>query len=381
MLATHTHHPGVELMVHSIPQDLVSAVARYLTPEVVAKMASASGLDGSGARAAVKAAVPAILGSLVIIAETPSGVGKLVQGIADQPDGLLENLGKGPTRNARATSQASSLVASLLGGHGSSTLVSVLCKFVGVGPVSMRTVVNLLAPMILSVLRNQQRTASLDPDALACLLRRQKDRMFDAMPTGLSDALEQDGVFASVRPTAISGLHISDASDVKTPDQRRRRRSGLKIMSADWPFWALAVVLLGGLLWSMLPHAQQLAEAVKISAVPLHIVPDATLEAASQSSRLDWVSPNTYAGQDLYNRTGDKLGTIKAVLIRADGKSVAAIIGVGRYLGIGETDVTVPLLTLQLEPRNPNGHRIVMDATKDTLLAASALQKRQPIGR
>ena len=36
--------------------NLVSAVSRYLTPEVVANIASASSLDGSGTQSAVKAA-------------------------------------------------------------------------------------------------------------------------------------------------------------------------------------------------------------------------------------------------------------------------------------------------------------------------------------
>ena len=78
--------------VRSMPYNLVSAVSRHLTPEVVVNIASASSLDGSGTQSAVKAAVPAILSALVNVAETPPGARKLTRAAADQPKGFLKDL-------------------------------------------------------------------------------------------------------------------------------------------------------------------------------------------------------------------------------------------------------------------------------------------------
>ena len=42
------------------------------------------------------------------------------------------------------------------------------------------------------------------------------------------------------------------------------------------------------------------------------------------------------ANSDIYNRAGEKLGTIKDVLIGPDGKMAAVLVNVGRFLGIGD---------------------------------------------
>ena len=47
----------------------------------------------------------------------------------------------------------------------------------------------------------------------------------------------------------------------------------------------------------------------------------------------------------------------------------AAIVNVGRFLGIGGKDGALPFSALQLEQRD-NTPRIVVDATKETLQAA-----------
>lgn len=82
--------------------------------------------------------------------------------------------------------------------------------------------------------------------------------------------------------------------------------------------------------------------------------------------------PNDYTNQDIYNRAGEKLGTIKEMLIGPDGKMTAAVVNVGRFLGIGDKDLAVPFSALQMEQRG-NSHRIVIDVTRDALQAAPPL--------
>jgi hypothetical protein len=54
----------------------------------------------------------------------------------------------------------------------------------------------------------------------------------------------------------------------------------------------------------------------------------------------------------------------------------AAIINIGRDLGIGDKDVGVPYSSLELERRD-GGDRIVITATKETLHAAPAFESKQ----
>ena len=174
--------------------NIVSAVARYLTPEVVGKIATASGLNGSVAQGAVNAAVPAILSALTSVVDKPGGARKLADAVAEQPADLLTSLASKLTGSAQMASQGSSLLSSLLGGSTSSVLAATVSKFLGIGEGPMQTVMGLLAPVIMGVVGGQQRAANLDANSLARLLTGQKDQIADAMPAGLSQALNKDGI-------------------------------------------------------------------------------------------------------------------------------------------------------------------------------------------
>jgi len=56
-----------------------------------------------------------------------------------------------------------------------------------------------------------------------------------------------------------------------------------------------------------------------------------------------------FVKNDIYSRNGEQLGTIKDVLVGPDGRTAAAIINVGRYLGIGDKEIAVPFSALQVE--------------------------------
>jgi len=144
--------------------------------------------------------------------------------------------------------------------------------------------------------------------------------------------------------------------------------SKAKPQAANWAYWVLPLLALGGLLMYMLSSGRQTVEPVRTSenrAIYLTSVPDS------------WVSirgrPNDYVNQDIYNRAGDKLGTIKDVLVGADDKVTVAIINVGRYLGLGDKDVAVPHSALQRD----GTRRIVIDATRENLQAAPAFKGKQ----
>jgi hypothetical protein len=365
-----------------MPYNIISAVSAYLTPVGTANIASASSLDGAGTQSAMKAAVPAILSALVSVAETPTGARKLTHAIADEPKRFLKDLTNPILGSKQAASRGSALLSSLLGAGASSKLEATLCQFAGVGPRSMQTVMGLVTTAIMHVLRVQQRRVNPDTRGVARLLAGQKDQIVRTMPTGLHDALFKDGIYEGIASAAAPGLRITCDTSRPAYHQPSERRIVDEIGSANWPYWALGVLLFGALLWSLLPNAQQAVERVNIaqsSSEPWSIAPGADHQPVDLGSALhNWVSTaqilNTYIGQELYSRRGERLGTIKDVLIRPDGKKTAAVISVDRYLGIGDKDVAVPFSALQHEP-GANRPRIVIDASKGTLQAASALER------
>jgi len=86
------------------------------------------------------------------------------------------------------------------------------------------------------------------------------------------------------------------------------------------------------------------------------------------------VPPNSmpvtnYYKQNVYDPSNNKIGEVDDVLLAADGKINALVVGVGRFLGIGEKHVIVPFNAVKAD-RKDNKRQLVMNSTKDELKAA-----------
>lgn len=69
-------------------------------------------------------------------------------------------------------------------------------------------------------------------------------------------------------------------------------------------------------------------------------------------------------GMDVVDRTGDKVGDIKQIVLSADRKSAYALISVGGILGMGARDIAVSLDDLR-----PMDDKLQMSATKEEIEA------------
>ena len=70
-----------------------------------------------------------------------------------------------------------------------------------------------------------------------------------------------------------------------------------------------------------------------------------------------------YYNQDIYNKAGEKIGSVKDLLIGPDGRIHAAVLSVGRFLGLGERDIAVPLSAIEID-RRTDGGRITIDVVR-----------------
>jgi PRC-barrel domain len=72
-------------------------------------------------------------------------------------------------------------------------------------------------------------------------------------------------------------------------------------------------------------------------------------------------------GQAVFNRAGERIGEIDDLLIDKGGRVLAAVIGVGGFLGIGEHKVAVSYQSFEMT-REPDGKpRLVVDINKAVL--------------
>lgn len=56
----------------------------------------------------------------------------------------------------------------------------------------------------------------------------------------------------------------------------------------------------------------------------------------------DQISAKTYMGQSVYNGQNESIGSINDLILQKQGGVVAAVVGVGGFLGIGQKNVAVP---------------------------------------
>jgi hypothetical protein len=345
--------------------DLVSAVLQFLTPVVIERLGAASGLETATAQKTATVLVPSLLSGLAVLAAKPSGALQLKATVADQSD-TLESFARKLPGSALQAAMGTSALYSLLGGSPLGMLTSAVSRFTGSREGSVRTLAGLLTPLILRVLAREQRAAGLDAHGLARMLAGQTDQIMEAMPSGLRDLLDASGFYEAIGSSTLSQIRATPRTTA-----RLSRSTTTRVRGATRSYWVLPMIVVGGLLWYSLPDRPQPAESVATSGKLTYfaVVPD------------DWTSIggtlNNYVGREIYSRAGENLGTVNDILVGPDGKMAAALINVGRVLGIGHKDVAVSFTALHMEHGATNP-RIVIDATKEALQSAPNFKQLLP---
>lgn len=98
---------------------------------------------------------------------------------------------------------------------------------------------------------------------------------------------------------------------------------------------------------------------------------DTTQAAYLTEQAPDQVSANTYIGQSVYNANNESIGSVNDLILKKDGGIVAAIVGVGGFLGIGEKNVAVPMDKITIAQNTQDGSvKLTTDETAESLKAA-----------
>jgi sporulation protein YlmC with PRC-barrel domain len=119
------------------------------------------------------------------------------------------------------------------------------------------------------------------------------------------------------------------------------------------------------------------------SAVTLAIAGPAVADQASRiltSVPSSAATVSTIYKQSVYDPSDNKIGEVTDLVVQADGKIAAAMVGVGGFLGMGEKDVAVPFEALRQTTKN-NKVYLVMDTTKDALKSAPSFRYDRSSGK
>ena len=101
--------------------------------------------------------------------------------------------------------------------------------------------------------------------------------------------------------------------------------------------------------------------------------PDKSLEKSAQflnEQKTDDILASTIIGQPAVNSQDEGVGDVNDLVTDRSGKILAALIGVGGFLGIGEKDVAVRFEDLKLIRDENNNTKVVLNVSKETLASA-----------
>jgi Bacterial protein of unknown function (DUF937) len=296
--------------------NLVSVVMQFLTPDMIAKIASALGLDRSVAQKAIGGAVPAILSSLADVAATPNGARQLTNTVAQQQPGSLESFKSllGGSGQSTLAETGSSMLSGLFGGGAMDTMAQMIGKFAGVGEGTGKSLLGMLAPVVLGALGQTQRSAGLDAGGLASLLVSQKDQIAAAIPSGLADQLSAAGLIdkgsgrlrSGAAAVSAAGSRIANASDRTIAGASQAASAATRAAPTQWPIWLAALAILGGLAWFTLGRQgnEKVAEAPR----------PATIQPATSGTVGVAPADLTIGGVNLANQVNSSVGTLRSVL-------------------------------------------------------------------
>src|SRR3569833_3259470 len=162
--------------------NLISGVMQFLTPDMIAKIASALGLDRNITQKAISGAIPALLASFADASSSPNGARQLTNTLAQQSGSFksLKNLIGGSGQNSLAET-GSSMLSGLFGSGTLDTMAQTIGKFAGMGEGTSKSMLGMLGPVVLGALGQQQRSTGLDANGLVSLLTSQKDQIAAAI--------------------------------------------------------------------------------------------------------------------------------------------------------------------------------------------------------
>lgn len=195
--------------------NIVDLVKDQVKGQLIGQMGNLLGNEGGKATSAVDSMIPALLNGMTGAANTDEGAGKLFGAIQDQDDSLLDNLGSmlGGGQASTVIDNGNSVLSNLFGGGGLGKLAGALSAFSGVSKGGTSSLMGMLAPIVLGVLKRKVMGDGLNAGGLASMLSSQSNNIGASLPQGLTDQLNTSG-FLSGLGGAGAGLAAGAAGAV-----------------------------------------------------------------------------------------------------------------------------------------------------------------------
>jgi len=280
--------------------DLIPLIMKFLTPEMIGRVASALGINRNDTSSAIDAVVPGLLAAFAGVATKPGGPRQLVDAAKQEVSTLDKFSGMlGTADQTSVIQRGSQMLASLLGGQDQTALANAVGKYSGLGSTAGNSLLGLLAPVVMGAIVRQQGARSIDAAGITSLLTSQKDKIAAALPSDFGNLLGGtgllDGLGDAARKTFAAGsgaTRTAAASVARTIDDTRRSSVAAASTTTNWLLWAIPAVVIAALLIYLL--ARPAEQAVQQAATAVQTV--------------------TVGGIDVGKQITDSIGTLRTAL-------------------------------------------------------------------
>jgi hypothetical protein len=237
--------------------NLVTQVLSFLTPDLIARIAAALGLDRGKADSAISAAVPGLLAALGGVAAQPGGAQRLAETVRQQNAGLGDIAGMiASGRQSALADEGAQTLSSLLGPREESALAAAVGKFANVNPGTSTALIGMLAPIVMGSLK--QAGGSTSGNTIANLLAGQKDSISAALPSGFRGMLDDAGLLDSIKGPARTAASTAYA----TAGAGQRAATQAASTSRDWLYWLVPLAAAAAVLFYVMRPADRAAEEI-----------------------------------------------------------------------------------------------------------------------
>lgn len=240
--------------------NLVSLISQFITPDIVASIAEAIGIDRSKAQSAVTAAVPGVLAGLASSAAQPGGAQRIAEAVTENR-GIFDSISSifGGGSQSSLLNMGSQLVTSLFGTRDSRALSDAVSSYAGLGSAQGASLIGMLAPLIMGGIGKALGGSEPSAVGISSLLAGQKNNIMSALPSSVGAMLSGTGLFSAfsgARRTAETagaragawsndGMRAAASTAYNYGDQNpaSTRRD-------NWLYWVVPLLLLTALaLW------------------------------------------------------------------------------------------------------------------------------------
>lgn len=270
--------------------NIIDLLKSQLGGSVLKHISNFIGEREEGAKSALDAIVPTLLGSLTQKASTQEGASNLFNLIAqgNHDGGILDNitdLFSGGSKSEGLLNSGGNLIQSFLGNK-TESIVDLIANFAGIRKNSTSTLLKFAAPLVMGFLGKQVKSKGLNVAGLASLLLGQSNFIKNALPAGLSQISSLLG---------FTGLLEGSGNSTPATSLTKPKATGIKW----WP-WLLALVALA-LLWylSKSCNPQKVADATTTAIDSIGNKADRAAEATTSAVNAAWAHLGTFFKKSL----------------------------------------------------------------------------------